>query len=62
MQHETEGTVFNVASIFINFLLNPFENVFLWVIIKLYVFDFGNYNIEMRDTFSSVWEKWHCKF
>ena len=33
MQHETEGTVFNVASIFINFLLNPFENVFLWVII-----------------------------
>ena len=33
MQHETEGTVFNVASIFINFLLNPFEKVFLWVII-----------------------------
>ena len=30
---ETEGTVFDVVSIFINFLLNPFENVFLWVII-----------------------------
>ena len=52
MQHETEGTVFNVASIFINFLLNPFENVFLWVIITLYMSDYRKYRL--RQTLSRL--------